>query len=63
MPETVKVEAKANGFIVVAIYLAPDKPNKEILVEGRDPRKIGAAVLTMFKASRKPRAKKEKTNA
>jgi len=59
MPETVKVEEKANGFIVVAVFEAPDKPNKEILVEGRDPKKIGAAVLAMFKAPRKPRTKKE----
>lgn len=63
MPETVKVEAKANGFIVVAIFLAPDKPNKEILVEGRDPKKIGAAVLAMFQKPRKARAKKEKAGA
>ena len=59
MPETVKVEAKANGFIVVAIFEDPDKPNKEIIVEGNDPKKLGSAVLAMFAKPRKPRTKKE----
>lgn len=57
MPETVKVEAKANGFIVVGIFEAPDKPNKEIVVEGREPKRIGLAVLAMFAKPRTPRKK------
>jgi len=43
---------KENGFIVKA------DDGREIVVEGSDPKKLGAAVLAMFKAPRKSRAKK-----
>ena len=44
---------KENGFIVKA------DDGREIVVEGSDPKKLGAAVLAMFKTPRKPRVKKE----
>ena len=51
-----KVIQKENGFVVEA-YNGESRV-KEIVVEGRDPKKIGAAVLTAFA---KPRTYKKRT--
>jgi hypothetical protein len=51
----VNIEQKANGFVVSGDI---GGANKELLVEGRDAKKIGAAVLAMFQKPRKPRAKR-----
>jgi len=59
MPERIYVVKKENGFIVVGEFGDANTPDKEIVVEGSDPKKLGAAVLAMFKAPRKPRVKKE----
>jgi len=59
MPERIYVVKKENGYIVVGESADANTPNREFLVEGSDPKKLGAAVLAMFKAPRKPRAKKE----
>ena len=58
MPERIYVVKKENGYIVGESADA-NTPDREFLVEGSDPKKLGAAVLAMFKAPRKPRAKKE----
>jgi len=54
MPRVFVVE-KANGFVVEG---SENDRVKEIVIEGKDAKKIGAAILTMFKTPRKPRAKK-----
>jgi len=54
----VYVDAKGNGFVITALADGP-QGTKELVVEGTDPKKVGAAVLAMFKAPRKSRAKKE----
>jgi len=59
MPERIYVVKKENGFTVVGEFGDANIPDKEIVVEGSDPKKLGAAVLAMFKAPRKPRVKKE----
>jgi hypothetical protein len=59
MPDTITVVKKVNGFIFVGKHADPKIPDKEIVVEGSDPRKLGAVVLAMFKTPRKPRTKKE----
>jgi len=53
----VEVEEKENGYIVNGYF--DGSPMREVVVEGTDPKKVGAAVLAMFKAPRKSRAKKE----
>ena len=58
MPDTIYVVKKVNGFSIVGEYVNTDIPDREIVVEGSDPKKLGAAVLAMFKTPRKPRAKK-----
>lgn len=62
MPERIYIVKKENGFMVVGEY-ADNTPDKEIVVEGADAKKIGAAVLSMFKAPRKARVRKEKAAA
>lgn len=62
MIEVVEIYQKENGFSLTGHEPDPDAPQKEMVVEGRDPKKIGAAVLSLFqkpKAPRKPREKKE----
>jgi hypothetical protein len=69
IPGRIYVVKKENGFTVVGEFGDANTPDKvvrgdlvlykEIVVEGSDPKKLGAAVLAMFKAPRKPRVKKE----
>jgi hypothetical protein len=59
MPERIYVVKKENGFTVVGEFGDANTPDTEIVVEGSDPKKLGMAVLAMFKAPRKPRVKKE----
>jgi len=63
MPERIYVVKKENGFVVVGEFGDASTLDKEIVVEGSDPKKLGVAVLAMFKMPRKPRVKKEKANA
>jgi hypothetical protein len=58
-PEKIYIVKKENGFMVRGEFTDIKIPGREIIVEGSDPKKIGAAVLVMFKAPRKPRVKKE----
>jgi len=57
----VYVDSKGNGFIVSALNNDSDtiRVVKEVVVEGKDPKKIGNAVLSMYQKPRKSRAKKE----
>lgn len=59
MPERIYIVKKVNGFTVVGKFSDNNTPDKEIVVEGKEPKRIGLAVLAMFKAPRKPRTKKE----
>lgn len=63
MPERICIVKKENGFVVAGEFKDANTPDREILVEGSDPKKIGAAILSMFKAPRKPRQKKSKAEA
>jgi hypothetical protein len=55
MPRVFVIE-KENGFLVEG---SENDKVKEIVIEGKDAKKIGAAILTMFVKPRKPRTKKE----
>ncbi len=57
MPERIYIVKKENGFMVVGEFADANTPDKETVVEGSDPKKIGVAVLAMFKAPRKKREK------
>ena len=59
MIESVVIYQKENGFAVVGVDDAPSVDDKELVVEGKDPKKIGAAVLALFQKPRTPRKKKE----
>jgi len=59
MIDNVVVYQKENGFSIVGVNEVPDADDKEMVVEGRDPKKIGAAILALFQKPRKSRAKKE----
>jgi hypothetical protein len=67
MYDLVKVEQKMNGFVVIAERAREvdgiSDLRRELLVEGNDPKKIGAAILSMFKLPRKSRAKKVEVSA
>jgi hypothetical protein len=53
----VKVYQKENGFMIEADN-GTDLDAKEFVVEGKDPKKIGAAVLSAFAKPRAPYKKK-----
>jgi len=55
MPERIYVVKKENGYIVVGEFSDSNTPDKEFVIEGKDPKKIGAAVLAMFQKPRGPR--------
>lgn len=55
MFERVFIEKKENGFVLVGEFPDPEAKDKELIVEGKDPKKIGAAVLAMFQKPRGPR--------
>jgi len=55
MPERIYVVKKENGYIVVGEFADANTPDKEFLVEGKDAKKIGAAILAMFQKPRGPR--------
>lgn len=58
---SVRVVPKGNGFLVEKhIYcdMTGEGTEREAVVEGKDPKKVGAAVLSMFTKTRGPRAKK-----
>jgi len=55
MPKVFVIE-KENGFLVEG--LDSDNKLKEIVIEGKDAKKIGVAILAMFAAPRKPRVKR-----
>jgi hypothetical protein len=54
MPRVFVIE-KENGFLVEG---SEDDKIKEIVIEGKDAKKIGVAILAMFAAPRKPRVKR-----
>lgn len=58
MPERIYVVKKVNGFVVIGEFADTNTPDREFLVEGKEAKRIGAAVLEMFKAPRKPRVEK-----
>jgi hypothetical protein len=53
------VTQKGNGYIVDSTDA--DGTMREILIEGKDPKKIGNAVLSVLKAPRKGKKKGEAT--
>ena len=55
MPRVFVVE-KENGFLVEG---TDNDKVKEIVIEGKDAKKIGIAILAMFAKPRKPRTRKE----
>jgi hypothetical protein len=55
MPRVFVIE-KENGFLVEG---SENDKIKEIVIEGKDAKKIGVAILSMFSKPRKPRVKKE----
>jgi hypothetical protein len=55
MPRVFVIE-KENGFLVEG---SENDKIKEIVIEGKDAKKIGTAILAMFAKPRKPRTKKE----
>jgi hypothetical protein len=55
MPRVFVIE-KENGFLVEG---SENDQVKEIVIEGKDAKKIGMAILTMFAKPKKPRVKKE----
>jgi hypothetical protein len=57
MPERIYVVKKENGYIVVGEFADANTPDKEFLVEGKEAKRIGLAVLAMFAKPRGPRKK------
>jgi len=57
MFERLFIEKKENGFVIIGQYEDPEANDKELIVEGKDPKKIGAAILAMFQKPRGPRKK------
>lgn len=55
------IQQKENGF-VVEVYNGESR-EREILVEGKDPKKIGVAVLAAFAKPRAPYKKKNGVTA
>jgi hypothetical protein len=56
----VTIYEKANGF-VVSRNTETSEDHAEIVVEGKEARKIGEAVLRAFKPARAPRKRNRKT--
>lgn len=56
----VMVIPKENGFSLIGIDESPEVDDKELVIEGKDPKKIGAAVLALFQKPRAPRKSREK---
>ena len=57
----VYVDQKGNGFVVSGYGAEGSTATKELVVEGDNPSRLGAAVMAMFRTPRKPRAKKEES--
>jgi hypothetical protein len=65
MIDNVVIYPKENGFALIGVDEQPEAADKEMVVEGKDPKKIGAAVLALFQKPRqyKPREKKAEVTA
>jgi len=57
----VRVEQKGNGFLVTGTFENPDAPERECVIEGGSPSRLGEVILAMFKKPRKSPVKKGAT--